>query len=57
MITLTLEEQGLVRFKVDSRVTEKVLPTSILNQLAAEAARKAKEAAETPPVYRRRLRR
>ena len=50
MITLTLEEQGLVRFKVDSRVTEKDLPTSILNQLAAEAARKAKEAAETPPV-------
>ena len=45
MITLTLEEQGLVRFKVDSRVTEKDLPTSVLNQLAmeAEAARKAKE--------------
>ena len=37
MITLTLEEQALVRFKVDSRVTEKDLPAAILNQLAAEA--------------------
>ena len=37
MITLTTEEQALVRFKVDSRVTEKDLPAAILNQLATEA--------------------
>ena len=37
MITLTTAEQALVRFKVDSRVTEKDLPNSILTSLAEEA--------------------
>ena len=38
MITLTSEEQALVRFKVDSRVTlERFARHSILNPLAAEA--------------------
>ena len=37
MITLTTNEQSLVRFKVDSRVTEKDLPNSILTSLAEEA--------------------
>ena len=45
MITLTSEEQALVRFKVDSRVTEKDLPAAILNQLAAEAEADLKTAA------------
>ena len=37
MITLTTAEQALVRFKVDSRITEKELPTTILTALATEA--------------------